>query len=1452
METKKKGFFDFFTKLNIDEISNSDIFSDCEVKKMLVSKKTRKIECVLLFDKYIPFDIISEMETLITDIYNLVNCKIIPIFNKECFNVSDFQDYLCYIKKDCSKINGFFNDCICNLKDEVLEIEIKKGGYAFLIDAKVDKTIEKFLYDTFDIKCRVEFSGVSEVDDKSDEYKLMQREAISRAIKKASENISKNSYKAPSAPVQKTERTTPYRAKVSVNNINDAVSDKVSFDECQCIFGKQNITKPMNISDITMEHSKVTFWGKIFNLETRDTFDGTKKIIKISVTDYTGSQFIIMRMKNDKADEFLSKAKKGTVLLIDGEIYYDKYAGDSAINPINISIIKEKHKTDKASEKRVELHAHTKMSMMDSVVTAKQLIETAAKWGHKAIAITDHGVLQAYPEAMTAGKSNNVKILYGVEAYFVNDSVPTVYNSKKYSIDDEFIIFDIETTGLSATEEEITEIGAVKIKNGQILDTFNIFVNPEKSIPPKIVELTGITDDMVKDADKTDIALKKFFDFCGKNSVLVAHNAPFDCGFLKQKSDRYNMNFEYTYIDTVALCRFLLPELKKVKLDIVAQHLKVGDFNHHRACDDARILAEIFFKLSEKLKNEHELNDIDNINKLVNTKIDQKKLRAYHQIILVKNYTGLKNLYKLVSKAHLDNYYRRPRILKSDLLSHKEGLIIGSACEAGEVFEAVLQGKSWGELCQIASLYDYLEIQPIGNNRFLVEKGEVANDEKLIELNKTIVRLADYLKKPCVATCDVHFLNPEDEIFRQILLAGQKFSDASRHIPLHFRTTDEMLKEFSYLGEKKAYEVVVENTNKISDMIEEIVPIPPGTYPPSIEGSEEELRKICYERAHSIYGDPLPELIETRLEKELTSIIKNGFAVMYIIAQKLVHKSNEDGYTVGSRGSVGSSFVATMAGITEVNPLPPHYVCPNCKHSEFIEGGKVGSGFDLPDKNCPHCGTLMTGDGHDIPFETFLGFDGDKQPDIDLNFSGEYQSTAHKFTEVLFGEGYTFRAGTIGTVADKTAMGYVYKYAEERNLTLHKAEMQRLMLGCVDVKRTTGQHAGGIIVVPKEKDIFDFTPIQHPADDMNSDIITTHFDFHSLHDTILKLDILGHDVPTLIRFLYDKTGINPEKVKMNDEKVLSLFTSTEALGVKPEDINSEVGTFFLPEMGTKFVRQMLVDSKPKTFSDLLQISGLSHGTDVWLGNAQELVLNKTCDISQVIGTRDNIMVQLMYKGIEPGISFKIMEAVRKGKGLTEEYEKIMKEHGVEDWYIESCKKIKYMFPKAHAAAYVMSAIRLGWFKIYEPLAFYAANFTYKSASDFDSLIVLKGSQFVKDKMKEIASNPNATQKDRDTYTTLELVNEYYARGFEFLPVDLYKSKASEFIIEDGKIRPPFTTLAGLGENAAISIEKVAQNKSINTKEALAMEAGVSKTVIEVLKQADVINHLPDSAQVSLF
>jgi DNA polymerase-3 subunit alpha (Gram-positive type) len=1423
------------------------------VESMAIDAKKRTMDLDVAFSQPVERRVLFDAEkSLAKSRLNLNFVNIHPRFPAETFSADYYPQLVMELSRHMASLNGTVKDSTAVLEENCLTIFLKHGGSERLVKKKFDKELSKLIDREFGISVKIEFDGILQVDHTDASFiqkkNTQQEKAKRQAVVQEIEEYEPHNF----------ERKNKENTSISIRK-GETLVPTVVLSTAKPIYGKPGKGKPIPIEKVAPDSGSVTIWGEVFSMEQKETRDGQRKIYSIQITDYTGSMTMKIIEMKDQCKQ-LDAIKKGMALLVRGEINYDKYDREIVLRPRSMCSVEKRKVVDNAPEKRVELHLHTNMSSMDGINTAEDLINRAYEWGHKAIAITDHGVAQAFPDAMNAveaiqKRGGDFKILYGTEAYFINDMVPVVTGDSKMPLDGTYISFDLETTGLSAANDRITEIGAVRIVNGEITDTFCTFVNPRRPIPAKIVELTGITDQMVQDAPEEEQAVRDFLEFCGQDSVLIAHNAPFDTSFIKAAAQRCRLKVSNTYIDTVPMCRAMLPGIKNHKLDTVAKHLKLQEFNHHRASDDAAILAQIFLVLVSRLKEEQGACTVDQINTML-AGGDTKKLRPYHQIILVKNQAGLKNLYKLISKAHLDYFYKRPRIPKSVLMQHREGLLLGSACEAGELFRAVIGGQPWENLCDIAKFYDYLEIQPIGNNYFMLRDGSVQNEEQLREFNRTIVRLGETLNIPVVATCDVHFLDPHDSEYRKILMSGQGFSDAGEQAPLYLHTTPEMLEEFAYLGKEKAFEVVVTNTNKIADMIEQVRPIPPGVFPPFIDGAEEQLTSITWERTKKMYGDPLPEVVYNRLERELGSITKHGFSVLYMTAQKLVADSEAHGYLVGSRGSVGSSFVATMSGISEVNPLYPHYVCPNCKNSEFFTDGSVGSGFDLPEKKCPKCGTQYNRDGHNIPFETFLGFDGDKTPDIDLNFSGEYQSGAHRYTETLFGKDNVFKAGTIATVAEKTGIGYVKKYEEEHGITLHKAEEARLAAGCTGVKRTTGQHPGGMVVVPRGMEVYDFCPVQHPANDQNSDNITTHFDFHSIHDTICKLDELGHDVPTIYHYLEEYTGINVMDVSMSDPQVMSLFTSTEALKVKPEDIDSETGTFSLPEVGTSFVRQMLVDAQPKTFSDLLQVSGLSHGTDVWIGNAQDLIKNGTCTISEVIGTRDSIMTYLLHKGLEPKMAFKIMEITRKGKAtklLTEEHLNAMKEHGVPQWYIDSCMKIKYMFPKAHAAAYMIATLRLGWYKVHRPVEYYAAYFTVRG-EDFDGAVVIQGKEAVQRKMSEInRKGKEATAKDNASYATLQIVNEMLARGIEVLPVDLYQSDATRYLVEDGKIRLPFGSIAGVGEAAATSLAQARESGGPYISiDDVQTRSKVSKAVIESLQACGALTGLPQSSQMTLF
>ena len=1234
-------------------------------------------------------------------------------------------------------------------------------------------------------------------------------------------------------------------------------------EDSPLIYGRNgNIKEPlMKVEDISVDTSDVQIAGEIVNVpDPTELKKSGKFLFSFDVYDGTSTITCKIFVLPEKKKRVSSKLKVGNGVKVGGRAAFDNFAKEITIianTVIEGEPLKKTQRMDNAEVKRVELHMHTQMSQMDAVTPVKDLIKRALKWGMKSIAITDHGVVQSFPDAhkMLGYDNKDIKVIYGVEAYLVPDKDPIVTRSKGQTLDDTtYCVFDLETTGISFRTEKITEIGIMKVRNGEVIDSFETFVNPEKPIPMRVQEITHITDEMVKDAPTIEEIMPKVLEFFG-DSVLVAHNADFDTSFIKYNCDRMGLKFDNTYLDTLRLAKDLFPDYKKYKLGIIAENLGIKVEVAHRALDDVDTTVKVFNVMLKMLKDKG-IKTLEEMDKEEEGKANFKKLKSYHAIILAKDYVGLRNLYRLVSISHVSYFYKRPLILKSLFKKYSEGLILGSACDQGELYQAILNGKSDEDIEQIARDYDYLEIQPIGNDEYLVRNGTLQSDEDLKNIVRKIVDLGEKLDKPVCATCDVHFMDPQDEIYRRILQAGQGYDDADMQAPLYLRTTEEMLEEFSYLGKEKAYEVVVTNTNKISDMCERISPISPEKCPPHIPGCEETIKNIAYDRAHELYGDPLPEIVQSRLDKELDSIIKNGFSVMYIIAQKLVWKSNEDGYIVGSRGSVGSSFVANMTGITEVNSLPPHYRCPKCKYSDFTDYG-VKNGFDLPDKICPKCGHPLDKDGMDIPFETFLGFNGDKEPDIDLNFSGEYQAKAHKYTEVIFGKGTTFKAGTVGTVADKTAFGYVKKYYEERGIPVSNAEVGRVAKGCTGIKRTTGQHPGGIIVVPKGREIYEFTPVQHPADDPESDIITTHFDYHSIDQNLLKLDILGHDDPTVIRMLYDLTGFDPTKVPLDDKATMSIYSSTEGLGVTPEQIHSEVGTYGIPESGTKFVRGMLKDTKPTTFEELLRISGLSHGTDVWLGNAQELINNGTATLSEVICTRDDIMLYLIKQGLEPNTAFKIMELVRKGKVAKEpekwaKFKATMEENNVPKWYIDSCNKIKYLFPKAHAAAYVTNAFRIAWFKVHIPKAYYCAYFSIR-ADAFDSDIMCHGKEKVKNEMKRIELlGQNATQKDSAMYETLEIVNEMYERGISFLPIDLYESSATRFRMEDEGIRPPLNSIPGFGTVAAQGVEEARKDGEFMSINDLKLRAKLGKSGIEMLSNAGCLKGMSESNQMSLF
>lgn len=1362
-----------------------------------------------------------------------------------------------YLKAANVPVNGFFRRAVITYENERFTVKLPEGIAAFLEPLALPGKIAAQADELFGVRPQVSFIPVPD-------YELKPAEEPAPVVEEAPE-VPPPPEEAPpweeaSIPPAETESAPAAKApakprapKKEKANIPYDETTKKPVGNYRPIKGA-----PVPIGTLGLDSGSAVIWGDIFSVDCRDTRDKNHFIMSIAITDYTGS--INLKIFDELSlKPRLGDLKPGMTVLVQGDISYDKYDRDMVMRPRHINTVKKNVLTDDAPVKRVELHLHTTMSAMDGVSTAEDLVKRAHSWGHPAVAVTDHGVVQAFPEVMNTVEKirkddPDFKAIYGVEGYFINDMLPAVKGRTDAPINGRYIIFDLETTGLSAATERIIEIGAVKVENGEIMESFDLFVDPEKAITPEITRLTSITNEMVAGAPKEAEALEQFFRFCDGCDILVAHNADFDMGFLRAAIRRCGREEDPVQIDTLVMARAMYPELKKHKLDTIAERLGVTQKHHHRADDDARVLAEIFLKMVQRLVEDAGITKVMDINHSMGQQ-NTGKMHPYHIVLLVQNQTGLKNLYKIISASHLEYFQKKPRIPKSLLVRHREGLLVGSACEAGELFKAIREGKKWSELCDIADFYDYLEVQPLGNNMFMVRDGEVRSEKDLQDLNITVLKLGQQLGKPVVATGDVHFLEEKDARFREILMAGMGFKDADNQAPLYFRTTGQMLKEFDYLPEETAREIVIDNPRKIAESIEYVRPIPKGTFPPSIPGSEEDLIRITTTRAKEMYGDPLPEIVEKRLNRELDSITKHGFAVLYMIAQKLIFRSNEEGYQVGSRGSVGSSFVATMAGISEVNPLPPHYLCRKCKHSEFITDGSYGSGFDLPHKNCPVCGEEMYQDGHEIPFETFLGFDGDKEPDIDLNFANEYQSRAHRYTEELFGRDHVFKAGTISTIKDKTAYGYVKHFLEDRGQTVPNAEENRLVIGCTGIKRTTGQHPGGMVVIPNDYEVYDFCPVQHPADDPNSDIITTHFDFHSLHDTILKLDELGHVVPTLYKHLEDYTGLKINDTPTNDPAVYTLFTSCEALGITLDEIGITNGTLALPEMGTPFVRGMLLEAKPKSFSDLLQISGLSHGTDVWLGNAQDLIRNGTCTISEVIGTRDSIMTYLLHHGLEPKLAFNIMEITRKGKApekLTEEMKQDMLAHNVPQWYIDSCLKIKYMFPKAHAAAYVIAAVRLGWFKVYRPREFYAVYFTSRG-DDFDANTAILGPAAVKQKILSLIAKGNEiSTKESDQLETLQVTYEMLLRGIELLPVDLYQSDATLYRLEGDKLRLPFTALKGLGAAAAASLAEAGRKGPYLSIDDITARSGVSKTVIDLLREHGSLSSLPESSQMSLF
>lgn len=1430
---KQERFQKLLQQVNIPPDYAERFFSRGAIEKLELSRERKKWTFYLQLDQILPCKVYRAFMQKLQEAYSHVAeidcCLTYQVQGDRQKIVEEYWDYLLEtLAGDLGALANTLKDNPPMIQDDRLQISLPNEVALGMAKKKqADRHLAAALQRVAGYSPVIRFH----IEERAEEYEQFLRDRMeedrTRAIKVAQEAVEKEK-------VAKQGEAYP----VEGNNL---------------LIGYEIKDESVGISSIKEEESRITVRGVVFDCELRELRSG-RSLLTCKVTDYTDS-IMVKIFSRDKEDlPKLQSVKNGMWVKVRGSVQHDTFVRELVLiaNDMN-QAPPDKIRKDNAEEKRVELHLHTQMSAMDAISSVENLVKQAANWGHQAIAVTDHGVVQAFPDAFQAGKKAGIKIIYGMEAYVVDDGVPIVHNPRSTRLKEEtYVVFDVETTGLSSYYNSIIELAAVKVRNGEIIDTFQSFVNPHEKLTHTIMELTGITDAMVENAPELEPVLAGFREFVG-DAVLAAHNARFDIGFINTGYKKTGgQELDNSVIDTLELARLSYPGLKNYRLNTLCHQFNIQLTNHHRAIDDATATGYLLWKMisdcgDRNIENLEQFNDFLGESDIV-------RQRPFHVTILVQNQAGLKNLYRLVSYSHINYFYRTPRIPRSLLTKHREGLLIGSSCEKGEFYEAVMQ-KSPEEAEEIAKFYDFLEIQPLTFYEHLIEKELVRDTEALREIHRRIVAIGEQMNKPVVATGNVHHLHSHDKIHRQILIAGQgggSMLNPDKLPDAYFRTTDEMLEEFAFLGEEKAREVVVINTNKIAEQIEEIRPVPDQLYTPKIEGAEEEIRKMSYQRAKEIYGDPLPELVEKRLEKELNSIIGHGFAVIYLISHKLVAKSESDGYLVGSRGSVGSSFVATMTGITEVNPLPPHYICPNCKHCRFIEDGSVGSGYDLPDQDCPHCKGKLRKDGHDIPFETFLGFKGDKVPDIDLNFSGEYQPVAHKYTQELFGADNVYRAGTIGTVADKTAFGFVKKFEEEKGFTLRNAEISRLAMGCTGVKRTTGQHPGGIIVVPSELEIYDFTPIQYPADDKSSEWRTTHFDFHSIHDNLLKLDILGHDDPTVIRMLQDLTGIDPKDVPTDDPQVMQLFNSTNVLGVTPDQIGSNTGTFGIPEFGTKFVRQMLEDTKPTTFAELVQISGLSHGTDVWLNNAQELVRNGTCQLKNVIGCRDDIMVYLMYKGLEPGQAFKIMESVRKGKGLTPEMEEEMRAHEVPDWYIWSCKQIKYMFPKAHATAYVLMAVRIAWFKVYYPIQFYATYFSVR-ADDFDVNVAVKGSPAIRAKLEEIEKKGNdASTKEKNLSTILEMCLEMCERGFSFKNIDLYRSDATRFIIEENALLPPFLSLPGVGSNAAVNIAKAKEEGEFLSKEDLQQRSKISKTVLECLEQQGCLRDLPESNQLTLF
>ena len=1467
----EKNFFEVFPSLKLKKELKT-AFDDAMVTHISMNSSKTVIKIYLIFNRLVGRDIVAQVEDeisrqmkpfLATEVVILEKFRLSELYTSEII-FNDYKDSIIYeLGKNNKLYEQIFRDARWSFDGED---NIKLIVADNFVSRKKTPELVEILTEM--MECRfgknITYNVVYEEREESRhsreaEYKVQR--IIDEIAARGAAKTEKTEAVPAETPAEKNEKEVETKQEKKEFK-KEYIRPVKHSDNPDVIYGRDFNDEPVTLDTVIHEMGEITFRGQIIFTDKKELRNG-KIILIFDVTDFTDTISVKLFLQPEQLSEVEDELKKGKFIKIKGVTTVDKFSGELTIGSV-VGIIKiddfRKKRMDYAMEKRVELHLHTKMSDLDGVSDIKDIIRQAMSWGHNAIAITDHGDVQAFTDAyhmLRDSGNKDFKVIYGVEAYIVDDLRKIIFDSKGQKFDDTYVVFDLETTGLSPVNDSIIEIGAVKIQNKKVVDRFSTFVNPKIPIPYNIEQLTGIDDSMVVDADTIENILPEFLKFCD-GAVMVAHNAEFDVTFIREKTKTIlGKAFECTVVDTVSLARALIPNLGKFTLDHVAKALNVSLLHHHRAVDDAECCADIFLALVARLEMRNIFN-LDEINEIEEFNINAiKKAKTYHAIILADSEVGRVNLYRLISLSHLTYFNRRPRIPKSEVEKYRDGLILGSACEAGELYQAILNGNTEEEIARLAN---YLEIQPVGNNRFMIESQrlpQIKSEQDIIDINKKIVALGEKFNKPVVATCDVHFLNPEDEVYRRIIMKGQGFDDADNQAPLFLRTTEEMLEEFKYLGEDKAYEVVVTNTRLIADLCEYIEPVRPDKCPPVIPNCDQTLRDICYNRAHEMYGPKLPEIVESRLEKELNSIISNGYSVMYIIAQKLVWKSNEDGYLVGSRGSVGSSFVATMSGVTEVNPLSPHYLCPECYYVDFdsdeVRKFAGGAGCDMPDKICPKCGAKLKKEGFDIPFETFLGFNGDKEPDIDLNFSGEYQAKAHAYVEVIFGEGQTYKAGTVGTLADKTVYGYVKKYYEEKGERKRSCEINRIVNGGVGVKRSTGQHPGGIIVLPYGEEIHSFTPIQHPANDMTTNIVTTHFDYHSIDHNLLKLDILGHDDPTMIRMLQDLTKLDPTHIPLDSPEVMSLFQSTEALKINPEDIGgTKLGCLGIPEFGTDFAMQMLIDTNPQHFSDLVRIAGLSHGTDVWLGNAQTLIEEGKATISTAICTRDDIMIYLINMGIEAGTSFKIMESVRKGKGLKPEWEELMVNAGVPDWYIWSCKKIKYMFPKAHAAAYVMMAWRIAYCKVFYPLEYYASYFSIR-ADDFSYRIMCFG----KDKLDEYIEdykrrNDSLTNKEQGQLKDMRIVQEMYARGFDFMPIDLYKSHSRNFQIVDGRLLPPFKSIDGLGETAADSIYEAAKCGKFLSVEDFIDKAKVPKTSAAVMVELGILKGMSANNQLSLF